>query len=131
MIRSAKEFVFLRNSVEPSLYSRAAHEDAPLAVWIEVIDRYPEMRSWVAHNRTIPAAVLEVLSVDPDPQVRLAIAMKRKLPVGLLEQLSTDPNDSVRLAIARHWAASDQLLRRMAELDPWSEVRLVAGERLA
>ena len=46
MITSAEQFVYLRESEDRSEYHRAAHEEAPLDVWLDVITRYPEMQQW-------------------------------------------------------------------------------------
>jgi hypothetical protein len=76
MIRSAEEFRRLRESDNPDEYWRAAHEEAPLDVWLEVIRRWPDMRFWVAHNKTVPLSVLEVLVNDPDEKVRDMVLRK-------------------------------------------------------
>lgn len=102
MIESAEEFVRLRCSDDPDLYLRATHESAPEHVWREVIEKYPKMRCWVAHNKTVPHSILEVLANDPDPKVRYFVAMKRKISPLLCKRLATDPDESVRLAIARN-----------------------------
>ena len=44
MITSAAEFLQLRTSEDPSEYRRAAHEDAPESVWVEIVRDLPEMR---------------------------------------------------------------------------------------
>ena len=44
MIDSAAEFVRLRLSSDPAEYRRAAREEAPENVWLEVIEAYPD--SW-------------------------------------------------------------------------------------
>ena len=54
MIGSAEEFVRLRSSSNLIDYQRAAHDDAPDAVWLDVIQRFPDYRFWVAHNKTVP-----------------------------------------------------------------------------
>ena len=79
MISTAEEFVRLRTSDNPQEYSRAASEHAERAVWLDIVGRFPEMRIWVAHNKTVPIEVLDVLAHDLDPAVRLAVAMKNKL----------------------------------------------------
>lgn len=61
MITSAEEFVTLRASRLKSEYDRSAMEEAPLAVWREVIKRYPDYVQWVIHNKTIPLEILEEL----------------------------------------------------------------------
>ncbi|MDQ7808887.1 hypothetical protein Q5425_34555 [Amycolatopsis sp. A133] len=87
MITSADEFIRLRHSADPADYRRAAGESAPLEVWLDVIERYPESRVWVAHNKTVPIKALAVLAEDPSSRVRLAVAMKRKLTSELLVRL--------------------------------------------
>ncbi|MGF9754534.1 hypothetical protein AAII07_04985 [Microvirga sp. 0TCS3.31] len=77
MIESAEEFVRLRTSTDPAEYRRAAHEEAAERTWIEVIERYPDMRSWVAHNKTVPLSILKILRHDADEQVRLTVTSKR------------------------------------------------------
>lgn len=77
VIESADEFVRLRRSSDEEEYRRAAHEEAPLEVWHEVIERFPNMRQWVAHNKTVRLTVLEVLRHDPDEDVQWAVRMKR------------------------------------------------------
>lgn len=114
MINSAEEFVQLRSSQNPSEYHRAAHEMAPVSVWMDIIERYPDYRQWVAHNKTVPIEVLRVLATDPNSQVRYFVATKNKLTPDLLEQLALDSDDSVRARIASHKKASLELLRSMA-----------------
>lgn len=77
VIESADEFVRLRTSTDPAEYHRAAHEEATEQTWIEVIERYPDMRSWVAHNETVPLSILELLRHDDDETVRTTVRMKR------------------------------------------------------
>lgn len=61
MIRSAEEFVALRDSEIKVEYDRSAMEEAPIAVWHEVIEKFPDHRRWVAHNKTVPVEILEML----------------------------------------------------------------------
>ena len=76
MIESAEEFRRLRESDDPEDYRRAAHDEAPVEVWLEVIRRWPDMRFWVAQNKTVPVLVLEVLVDDPDQNVRDMVLRK-------------------------------------------------------
>ena len=80
MITSAREFFELRTSVLSEDYLRAANESASLEVWFGVLLQYPDMKVWVAHNKTLPLETLERLARDPDPRVRYAVAVKNKLP---------------------------------------------------
>ncbi|GAB1644409.1 hypothetical protein [Krasilnikovia sp. MM14-A1259] len=90
MIESADEFVRLRTSEDPAEYRRAANEPAAEAIWREVIDRFPQMRFWVAQNKTVPLSILEVLRRDPDERVRSMVRAKRSWA-------RAHPQDSSRL----------------------------------
>lgn len=129
MIESADEFARLRSSSNPDEYGRAAHDEAPLEVWMEVIRRYPDMRSWVAHNKTVPVEVLSLLARDSDEHVRSMVAMKRKLPPEILEYLADDNYEPVRLSVARHKNTPKRVLERLVH-DQWSQVRDVVRDRL-
>lgn len=114
MIESADEFVRLRTSSAPEQYRRAAHDEAPLQVWVDVIERFPEMRSWVAHNKTVPLVVLELLATDDDPSVRCAVADKRKLTPDLFRTLATDHDVAVRARVAYNRKVPIDVLRSLA-----------------
>lgn len=77
VIESAEEFVRLRISDDPAKYNRAAHDEASESTWREVIERFPDMRFWVAQNKTVPLSVLEILRQDPDDKVRHMVTSKR------------------------------------------------------
>ena len=130
MITSAQEFVALRTSDDPAEQSRATYDEAELGVWLTVVDTYPDMRRWVAHNKTVPHEVLERLASDPDPAVRWTVASKRKLDDALLRRLATDADDTVRARVARHHRTSAAMLEAMLEDDAWT-VRQAAQEALA
>jgi len=102
VITSAEEFVRLRESEWSQDYQRAAHEEAPLEVWLNVVDWYPSMRFWVAQNKTVPIRVLEILARDTDPHVRGMVAAKRKLTPELQILLAGDPDDGVRDRLANN-----------------------------
>lgn len=70
MIISAEEFVRLRTSQNPEEYNQAAHDSASDEIWLEVIENYPDMRKWVAHNKTISNRIIEVLASDAGDHVR-------------------------------------------------------------
>jgi hypothetical protein len=128
-IQSAAEFISLRNSQAIEEYTRAAHDDASLDVWWQIIEEHPEMRFWVAYNKTIPLEVLQVLAGDEDARVRGMVARKRKLDSGTLERLATDDNDAVRASVARHRKTPVEVLLWMLN-DRWHEVRDTAKARL-
>jgi hypothetical protein len=87
-IDSVAEFIGLRSSEDPDEYRRAAQAEAPTTVWQELVANYPEMRQWVAHNKTVPVAILELLYTDASPVVRRTVAGKRKLPERLQQALA-------------------------------------------
>lgn len=130
MLTDAEEFVLLRTSEDPQAYHRATHDTASLETWFEVIERYPDMRFWVAQNKTVPPEVLRVLARDDDPRVRSMVAMKRTLESGVLEGLANDPNDAVRMSVARHRNTPRPVLEKLAADDAWPEVQRVAQDRL-
>ena len=100
MIETAEEFVMLRDSSNEELYSRSALETASEEVWLEVIDKYPDFREWVAYNKTVPNSILALLAEDEDRRVRSMVAMRRKAGPAILEKLSHDPEESVRMSVA-------------------------------
>ena len=102
MIETPEAFVRLRTSQDPAEYGRAAHDEAPIEVWMAVIAGWPDMREWVAHNKTVPLEVLRVLAADPGCRVRRAVAVKRKLDRDLFERLAGDPDEGVLHALAHN-----------------------------
>ena len=115
MIETAEEFVRLRTSESPADYLRAASDTAPIKVWLALIQDYPAMRTWVAHNKTVPAEVLFLLARDPDPSVRYCVAMKNKLPLALFELLANDADPSVRQRIAYNKNAPTDILNHLLQ----------------
>ena len=105
----------MRTSEIEEEHHRAAHDDAPIEVWLEVIRKFPEMRFWVAHNKTVPIKILEILSRDENPQVRSFVASKRKLPEDIQLLLAQDKDYSVRQSLAYNAKAKDSVLRILAE----------------
>jgi hypothetical protein len=128
MITTAEEFVSLRRSEHQQDYLRAATDVSSNEVWFDVIERYPDMRIWVAHNKTIPLEVLEVLARDPDAEVRLAVAMKNKLSGELFWLLANDTEEGVRQRIACNKKTPVEILKHMAN-DPAELVSAPAKER--
>jgi len=129
MINTAEEFARLRRSDIPAEYERAASEEASVDVWLSVIDRFPDLREWVAHNKTVPLQVLELLARDPSASVRFTVASKRKLSRELQMLLVTDPDSSVRHGLACNAKCELEILRRLAA-DAESFVREAASKRL-
>lgn len=130
MIMTAAEFARLRSSDDPAEYHRAAHDAAPEAVWREVIATRPDLRVWVAHNKSVPLEILRELAGDPDVDVRWTVAMKRKLDAALFERMADDPDSSVRHRIACNAKAPRSVLERLAS-DPLELVADAARKRLS
>lgn len=122
MISSAREFIEIRNRGVKSEYDRASQEEAPIEVWREVVEGYPDYRKWVAHNKTVPVEILRELSTDMDSNVRDMVARKRKSPSDVLERLATDPDEGVRYVAAWNKKAPRYVLMMLRD-DPWSVVR--------
>ena len=99
MIKTADEFIALRQSDNMDEQYRASHDSADLNVWLDVIKNYPDFKTWVIHNKTIPIEILETLSADKDPNVRSDIARKRKINDKIFALLSVDPDENVRYAL--------------------------------
>jgi hypothetical protein len=130
MITSAEEFVRLRNSEVVADYVRSAHDSADVQVWLEVIEKYPEFQKWVAHNKSIPNEIIELLSESPVARVRSMIANKRKTPAHVLEKLSRDTDEGVRLRVAYNAKVPKEILVSLLD-DPWERVVETATEKLS
>ena len=130
MILSAEEFLKLRTSENPDEYRRSAQEAAPIEVWNEIIDKHPEMKTWVIHNKTVPLEILWALSDDPDHLVRSEIASKRKLDKNLFEKLANDHHETVRQRLSYNKKTPREILRHLAN-DPEVLVSEPAKQRLA
>lgn len=117
MIASATEFIKLRTSDRKEDYDRAAHEEAPLEVWWQLVREHPEMKTWVVHNKTVPLEILDALSTDEEPAIREAVARKRKASFEIFERLARDSEGNVRYAVACNAKAPLEILRRMLDDD--------------
>ena len=129
MIESADEFYRLRTSDDPEEYWHAAHDNAPDDVWREIIARFPDMRVFVAHNKTVPITILDVLANDADWRVRDMVAMKRKLPEYLQLRLAQDTHEAVRRSLVYNARATRRVLELIAH-DEVEEIREHARSRL-
>lgn len=85
-----------------------------------MIERYPDMRKWVAHDKKVPLSILRILATDADERVRWMVACKGKLDEGLFATLARDKDAGVRARLAHHRKAPeaiiDQLLNDSEEL---------------
>ncbi|MGG1556083.1 hypothetical protein [Paenibacillus ferrarius] len=130
MISSAEEFVRLRLSDNQDEYLRAVWEEAPIEVWLEIIDNYPDMRFCVAQNKMVPSEVLEILAEDPSDRVRFMVASKNKLSELLQLKMALDSDSSVRMRIVMNKKATYSVLIILSE-DKSEEIRQKAIEKLA
>lgn len=128
-IESAAEFVRLRESSDPDEYRRASTDDAPIEVWVEIVRTRPDMRFWVAQNKSVPLEILRVLARDQDVRVRSMVASKRKLDGATMAELARDPDEAVRHAVVLNRTTPRAVLERLRH-DPWEPVRRAAEERL-
>lgn len=119
MIQTPAEFIQLRTSDEPADQARASHEEASEEVWLDIIDSHPEMRRWVAHNKTVPDRILTLLARDADPAVRWEVAGKRRATVDLLRVLAFDDDDTVRVRVARNPRTGMEELRALVADRSW------------
>ncbi len=126
MIRSAEEFIELRDNNDP----RATHDKALKKVWLEVIRLHSDYKAWVIHNKTVPVTVLRLLARDDDADVRFAVAMKRKCPPDVLKRLARDEDESVRARVAWNAKTPPEILELLRE-DPCEEVAEVVASRLS
>lgn len=130
MITSAEEFVRLRTSKNPEEYLRAAWDDAPLDVWHEVIQNYPDMSFWVAQNKSVPVEILCILASHPEEDVRSMVASKNKLPEELQLKLASDPELFVRQRIAYNKKATFKALQIISQ-DKDDELRAHVLKRIS
>lgn len=120
MIKTADEFVALRQSEIKEEQDRASHEPAELGVWMEVIEKYPDYKKWVIHNKTIQIEILELLAKDKDPNVRSDVARKRKISDLIFDLLSVDPDESIRhTLISNTKLNADQLKKIKVNDSAW------------
>lgn len=119
MIQTAADFVQLRTSDDPADQARASHDEAAEEVWLNIIDSHPDMRRWVAHNKTVSGTVLTLLARDADPTVRWEVAGKRRASADLLRVLALDEEDTVRVRVARNPHACIEELRALVADRSW------------
>ncbi|MEP7220217.1 MAG: hypothetical protein ABI876_14940 [Bacteroidota bacterium] len=133
MIESAEEFVRLRCSEDPDLYTRAAWEEAPEEIWHELLLKYhddPDMRFGIALNKKLPASIIMILAKDDSWRIRYTIAQKRSVDRAVRELLSRDDDEPVRKAVAVNSKTPRDILESMVN-DPVSEIAERARKRLA
>lgn len=130
MIETVAEFIRLVESDDPDERRRSAWEDALPQVWKSLVEDHPDMRYWVAHNRTVPEEVLRILAADPEWRVRHRVASRRSCPSDILELLSNDTHDSIASLVAGHQNTPSSALWRLARY-PWDQVSTKAIRQLS
>lgn len=120
MIGTAEEFIRLLDSDSDVDRERVRYEEAPEAVWLEVIEQFPEARRAVVLNKTVPLMILQRLARSDDPMLRLDVAMKRKLDEETIRLLAADAHGGVRGQIARHHKAPRDVLEVLAQDPDWT-----------
>ncbi len=115
MIKSAEEFHRLRTSSKSEEYGRAANEPSDETVWLDVTKRYPDMRFWVAQNKTVPLSILKLLASDDDGHVRSMVAAKRKLDLDTFALLARDADAGVRHQVACNAKTPSDVLRDLSQ----------------
>ncbi|MEM7012783.1 MAG: HEAT repeat domain-containing protein [Verrucomicrobiota bacterium] len=130
MIETAEEFCRLRESLNPEEYNRAAHEEAPLQIWGEIIRARPDMRQWVAQNKTVPIKILEILAEEADSKTRLMVAGKRRITEEIALKLATDVDEGVRARLARNPNLPNSAIKLLRQ-DPSPLVRDALSPRIA
>lgn len=91
-----------------------------------MIERFPDHRRWVAHNKTVPVEILEELC-GFDADVRFFVACKRKLSHTLFENLSKDVDTNIRVAISVNKKTPMDILERLIQ-DANEEVACAARD---
>lgn len=130
VVSSADEWVGLRCSEVPGEQFKAAWAIATVDIWKEVIDKYPDMREWVAHNKTIPEEIIRILALDTDSRVRGMVADKRKVPADVLAILARDSEETIRRSVVGDPNIPVEILQTMVN-DEWSVVAEIAKKRLS
>jgi hypothetical protein len=120
MIKNVEEFLKLTQSSIKEEQDRAIHDSTDLQTWIDVISKYPHLKEWVIHNKTIQIEILEVLAQDTDPDIRGQVARKRKINEFIFKILSIDPDENVRYSLISNTKLSLEKLKEIKVDDsPW------------
>lgn len=129
MIDSLDTFLNLLNSDDSTLRRQALVDSAPLEVWKRIVELAPGEAKWVALNKTIPTAIMELLALDKSEDVRSCLATRRALTRPLFELLANDTSERVRANIARNKKAPLDIVEALAN-DGNEFVASVAKNRL-
>ena len=126
MISSAEEFKKLRTSKSVEEQRLSTLESADIKVWYDVIQKFPDLKEWVIHNKTIQIEILEYLATDEDQKIRYAIAKKRKINKKIFDLLKTDSDETVRHALISNNGLTMELKQEIkVEDSEWLRSQLV------
>lgn len=128
MINNADELKKYVESDDNEEFSKS-RDSAPDEVWLEVINKHPELCSQVASNNTISALILEQLYLNESDAIPWDIAMKRRINRETFERLAKDPEPSVREIIACNPKVPRDILEELCK-DPDPLVCNAANEKL-
>lgn len=129
MISSFADYIQYIESEDNSIFRRAISEAVSEEVLLQVIEKRPDLKTWVISNKLVPESVLILLANDEDQDVRYKVATKRKTPLPILERLADDSVESVRRAVTHNAKASKHILEKLAQ-DTAPEVAEKANLRL-
>jgi len=129
VIGTVGEFIQFASSEVDVERRRAALEDAPLDVWMNLVTHHPKYRFAVAQNKTIPDEVIRLLAGDSDWRVRQCVASKRRCPPDVLALLATDENESIASTVASHPNTPPEALLMLAN-HSWGAIREKVAQRL-
>jgi hypothetical protein len=133
VIYSIEEYLNLANSDNAEDNKRTVYEELSLGVISDVINKYPDRKPWLVHNKHIPVEVLIMLSTDDSADVRFTVAMKKKCDRSVFEILMKDADFSVRMAVVRNSKFPMDLLEIMkgdSEIEISEEATRILKERL-
>ena len=126
MIYTPEEFKILCENEEDTTH---ANQAASSEVWIDVLNKYPQLARCVAANKTIPDDIIDRLSKSNDLDIRWKIATKRKLNRAIFERLAADTDPTIRHRIACNPKTPSDILLFLSK-DPDSMVALAATRKL-
>lgn len=130
MIDNANEWIRLRSSDDSDDNYRAATETVPLAVWMQIHSKAPDLRAFIAYNRTSPPEMLAILARDENWLVRHAVAERQDAPTSALRELADDVDERVRVLVAGHPSTQRDVLQYLSRVDSADAVRVKASARL-
>jgi len=113
MITTVDEFYQIISSGDQEEWGRLRQEEAPLVVWMDFIQKYPEYKIDAMFIKSVPIEVLRVLVDDPEWRVRDGVASKRKIDYALFEKLSNDVHLYVRVGVLGNPKVPREIIERM------------------